>query len=148
MVDSALASFHPAVRAWFLRRFPEGPTEPQVRGWAEIASGRDTLIAAPTGSGKTLAGFLVAIDRLYHAHQTGQDISGATRVVYVSPLKALAVDIAHNLETPLAEIAQAARELGLDPAPISVAVRTGDTTPSHRALQQSPDHDRRGRRRS
>ena len=64
----------------------------------------DTLIAAPTGSGKTLAGFLVAIDALYRAHAHGQDIAGATRVVYVSPLKALAVDIAQNLERPLAEI--------------------------------------------
>ena len=60
----ALASFHPAVRAWFERRFPEGPTEPQARGWPAIARGRDTLIAAPTGSGKTLAAFLVCIDRL------------------------------------------------------------------------------------
>ncbi len=61
----ALASFHPAVRLWFERRFPRGPTEPQARGWPAIASGRDTLIAAPTGTGKTLAAFLVCIDHLY-----------------------------------------------------------------------------------
>ncbi len=61
----ALASFQPAVRTWFERRFPEGPTEPQADGWPAIASGHDTLIAAPTGSGETLAAFLVAIDRLY-----------------------------------------------------------------------------------
>ena len=60
-----LESFHPAVRAWFGRRFPAGPTEPQAGGWTEIAAGRHTLIAAPTGSGKTLAAFLVCIDRLY-----------------------------------------------------------------------------------
>ena len=60
-----LESFHPAVRAWFGRRFPAGPTEPQAGGWQEIAAGRHTLIAAPTGSGKTLAAFLVCIDRLY-----------------------------------------------------------------------------------
>ncbi len=91
------------------------------------------MIAAPTGSGKTLAGFLVAIDQLYKAHAKGEDITGATRVVYVSPLKALAVDIAQNLERPLAEIAAVAIELGLEPAPISVAVRTGDTSASERA---------------
>jgi ATP-dependent helicase Lhr and Lhr-like helicase len=135
-----LAGFHPAVRAWFARRFPEGPTEPQARGWALIAGGRDTLIAAPTGSGKTLAGFLVAIDSLYRAHAAGQDVSGVMRVVYVSPLKALAVDITQNLERPLAEIASVAVELGLQPAPISVAVRTGDTSASQRArmLRQRP----------
>ena len=64
-----LESFHPAVAAWFARRFPDGPTDPQAQGWAEIAAGRHTLIAAPTGSGKTLAAFLVCIDRLYRAHE-------------------------------------------------------------------------------
>ena len=123
---------HPAVAAWFARRFPDGPTEPQARGWDLIAGGQDTLIAAPTGSGKTLAGFLVAIDALYRAHEAGEDVAGVTRVVYVSPLKALAVDIAQNLERPLAEIACVASQLGLRPAPITVAVRTGDTSPSQR----------------
>ena len=65
----ALATFHPAVRSWFERRFALGPTEPQTRGWHEIASGRDTLIAAPTGTGKTLTAFLVCIDRLYREFQ-------------------------------------------------------------------------------
>ena len=60
-----LAPFHPAVRAWFERRFPAGPSAPQTEGWPAIASGEDTLIAAPTGSGKTLAAFLVCIDRLF-----------------------------------------------------------------------------------
>ncbi|HEY2331913.1 MAG TPA: DEAD/DEAH box helicase [Acidimicrobiales bacterium] len=125
--------FHPAVAEWFRRRFPDGPTEPQAQGWPLIASGADTLIAAPTGSGKTLSGFLVAIDALYRAHASGDDIAGTSRVVYVSPLKALAVDIAENLERPLAEIAAVARELGFVPAPITVAVRTGDTTSAQRA---------------
>jgi ATP-dependent helicase Lhr and Lhr-like helicase len=120
--------FHPAVRAWFARRFPDGPTEAQIGGWPAIGERRHTLICAPTGSGKTLAGFLAAIDGLYHAHEAGEPIDGVTRVVYLSPLKALAVDIHTNLEEPLAEIAEVARELGYEPAPITVAVRTGDST--------------------
>jgi ATP-dependent helicase Lhr and Lhr-like helicase len=124
----ALDRFHPAVRAWFERRFPDGPTEAQTAGWPAIAARRHTLICAPTGSGKTLAGFLAAIDALYHAHEAGEPIEGATRVLYLSPLKALAVDIHTNLEEPLAEIAEVARELGHEPAPITVAVRTGDST--------------------
>ncbi len=130
---AAPAGFHPAVAGWFAQRFPDGPTGAQAAGWPLIAAGRDTLIAAPTGSGKTLAGFLVAIDALYRAHAAGQDVASAARVVYVSPLKALAVDIADNLERPLREIAAVASGMGLDPAPISVAVRTGDTTASQRA---------------
>jgi ATP-dependent Lhr-like helicase len=125
--------FHPAVRTWFERRFPDGPTPPQAGGWAEIAAGRHTLIAAPTGSGKTLAAFLVCIDRLYRAHEAGALVAEGPRVVYVSPLKALAVDIQQNLEAPLREIAQVAVELGLDAPAIRVAVRTGDTAPSERA---------------
>ena len=126
-------AFHPAVEEWFRRAFPDGPTAPQEQGWPIIASGRDTLIAAPTGSGKTLAGFLMAINSLYRQHQAGVDVSRGVRVVYVSPLKALAVDVAQNLQRPLAGIAQTAVEMGLTPAPISVAVRTGDTTPAERA---------------
>src|ERR671926_1710325 len=124
--------FHPAVRAWFERRFPDGPTEAQAGGWPAILAGRHALVCAPTGSGKTLAGFLAAIDALYKAHERGETIEGVTRVVYLSPLKALAVDVHTNLEEPLAEIAAVARELGHDPAPISVAVRTGDSTSSQR----------------
>src|SRR6266513_1723124 len=110
---SVLAGFHPAVRAWFESRFPDGPTAPQGEGWAHIASGADTLIAAPTGSGKTLAGFLVCIDRLYRAAERGEQVEGTTQVVYVSPLKALAVDIRQNLQTPLREIAEVATRMGL-----------------------------------
>src|SRR5512134_4024420 len=100
----ALTTFHPAVRAWFERRFPGGPTEPQAAGWPAIAAGEDTLIAAPTGSGKTLAAFLVGIDRLFRAAETDPAGELLTEVVYVSPLKALAADIRENLDRPLAEI--------------------------------------------
>src|SRR6516225_404782 len=129
-----LERFHPAVRTWFERRFPDGPTEAQSGGWPSIAAGRHTLICAPTGSGKTLAGFLAAIDALYQAHAAGREIEGATRVVYLSPLKALAVDVHTNLEQPLEEIAEVARELGYEPAPITVGVRTGDSTSYERQL--------------
>ena len=125
--------FHPAVAEWFRRRFPLGPTDPQRLGWPPIREGRDTLIAAPTGSGKTLAGFLMSINSLYLAAGRGYDVDCGTRVVYVSPLKALAVDVAENLQKPLEGIAAVAAEMGLAPAPIRVAVRTGDTTASERA---------------
>jgi ATP-dependent helicase Lhr and Lhr-like helicase len=129
-----LEPFHPAVCTWFERRFPDGPTDAQAEGWPAIAAGRHTLVCAPTGSGKTLAGFLAAIDALYRAHEAGEAIEGATRVVYLSPLKALAVDVHTNLEEPLAEIAEVARELGYEPAPVTVAVRTGDSTSWERQM--------------
>ncbi|MGH2554243.1 MAG: DEAD/DEAH box helicase, partial [Actinomycetota bacterium] len=134
-------SFHPAIRTWFERRFPEGPTPPQAGGWHEIAAGRDTLIAAPTGSGKTLAAFLVCIDRMYKAHEAGADALEGPQVVYVSPLKALAVDIHQNLEAPLREIREVAAELGLTSPEVRVAVRTGDTAASERAamLRRPPN---------
>ena len=115
VVDTTLVGsveLHPAVAAWFRARFPDGPTEAQTAAWPPIAAGEHTLVAAPTGSGKTLAGFLMAINGLYLAFARGEPITG-TRVVYVSPLKALAVDIAENLERPLAGIAAKATELGL-----------------------------------
>src|SRR3954451_7492050 len=129
-----LERFHPAVRAWFTRRFPDGPTEAQAGGWPGIVSRPHTLVCAPPGSRKTLAAFLTAIDALYHAHDAGERIRGVTRVVYLSPLKALAVDVHTNLEEPLAEIAEMAREIGHEPAPISVGVRTGDSTSSERQM--------------
>jgi ATP-dependent Lhr-like helicase len=129
----AAAAFHPAVRAWFEGRFPEGPTLAQSLGWPHIAAGEDTLIAAPTGSGKTLAGFLVCIDQLYRAAQRGEAVEGQTQVVYVSPLKALAVDIRQNLEAPLAEIASLAAAMGLSAPVLRAEVRNGDTTASARA---------------
>ncbi|MCC6436789.1 MAG: DEAD/DEAH box helicase [Acidimicrobiales bacterium] len=129
----ALDGFHPAVRAWFTERFPDGPSPPQVGGWPAIAAGRDTLIAAPTGSGKTLSGFLVGIDRLYRAHARGEPTAGRLQLIYVSPLRALAVDIKENLERPLQEIATVAKRLGLPAPDIRIGVRTGDTTSSARA---------------
>jgi ATP-dependent Lhr-like helicase len=142
--ERVLESFHPAVRTWFGRRFPAGPTEPQAGGWREIAAGRHTLIAAPTGSGKTLAAFLVCIDRLYRgpsASAGAGEAAAGPAVVYVSPLKALAADIEQNLAAPLAGIAAVARELGLAGPAIRVAVRTGDTTAAERAamLRSPPD---------
>jgi ATP-dependent Lhr-like helicase len=136
-----LDTFHPAVRTWFERRFPEGPTEPQAGGWGEIAGGNHTLIAAPTGSGKTLAAFLVCIDRAYRAHEAGTSLGDGPEVVYVSPLKALAVDIHQNLAAPLRDIGQIAAELGHGAPELRVAVRTGDTAPSERtAMLKRPPH--------
>jgi ATP-dependent Lhr-like helicase len=127
-----LAGFHPAVAEWFRRTYPAGPTEAQALGWRAVAAGQDTLIAAPTGSGKTLAAFLVAINRCYQAAEWGEGRRG-TDVVYVSPLRALTVDVAQNLQRPLAEIAEVARELGHAVPDVRVAVRNGDTPQSDRA---------------
>ncbi|MGH3516488.1 MAG: DEAD/DEAH box helicase [Haloechinothrix sp.] len=136
-----LERFHPAVGVWFERRFPAGPTAPQAGGWRAIAGGSDTLIAAPTGSGKTLAAFLVCIDRLYRAYELSGGVPDGPQVVYVSPLKALAVDIHQNLEVPLREIAAVAAELGLAAPDLRVAVRTGDTAASQRTamLRRPPN---------
>src|ERR1700676_5408709 len=130
---SDMSAFHPVVRAWFERRFPEGPPPAQREGWPEIAAGRNTLIPAPPGSGKTLAGFLGCMDALYRAAGRGEVVEGATQVVYVSPLKALAVDVQQNLETPLREIAAVAAEMGMSLPTLRAEVRTGDTTQSMRA---------------
>ena len=125
------ASFHPVVRAWFGRRF-DAATDAQLRGWEAISEGRDALVAAPTGSGKTLAAFLSSIESLFRRGLAGELPDGID-VVYVSPLKALSNDIQRNLEAPLAEIAEVAREMGIEPPAIRTALRTGDTTASARA---------------
>ena len=131
--------FHPLVQEWFRRKFPE-PTDAQRLGWPEIAAGRHTLIAAPTGSGKTLAAFLVCIDRLIREWLAGTLVDGVN-VAYVSPLKALSNDIERNLNRPLAELNELAKELGLPPLPIRVGVRTGDTPASERqAMLKRPPH--------
>jgi ATP-dependent Lhr-like helicase len=126
----ALDGFSPATRAWFDAAFAE-PTLAQAGAWRAIGKGEDTLVVAPTGSGKTLAAFLWAIDKLA-AVPPPADPKRRCRVLYVSPLKALAVDIERNLRAPLTGIRQAAQRLGLDEPDISVAVRTGDTAAEER----------------
>lgn len=118
--------FGETTRGWFKRSF-SAPTEVQVRGWASIAAGRHTLMLAPTGSGKTLAAFLWCLDRL--AREPSRSIG--TRVVYVSPIKALAYDIERNLRVPLSEL----QALGAANA-IAVDVRTGDTPAKERQRQR------------
>jgi ATP-dependent Lhr-like helicase len=137
----AIASFHPAIRAWFERRFPLGPTEPQALGWPVIAAGGDALVAAPTGSGKTLTAFLLCIDRLYREFEANGSLPEETDVVYVSPLKALSVDVQQNLESPLREIAETAVSMRLTPPAIRVLVRSGDTPAAARAaMLRRPPH--------
>jgi ATP-dependent Lhr-like helicase len=128
-VPSPLDHFTRPVAEWFRSALGE-PTRAQALGWPPIARGESTLLLAPTGSGKTLAAFLVAIDRLL---RTPPDAQRRTRVLYVSPLKALAVDVERNLRAPLAEIQ--ARSSPEDAAHFhapSVGVRTGDTSSSDR----------------
>src|SRR5213082_224143 len=125
-----LDGFSPATRAWFDGAFAE-PTQAQAGAWRAIGKGEDTLVVAPTGSGKTLAAFLWAIDKLA-AVPPPADPKRRTRVLYISPLKALAVDIERNLRAPLTGIRHAAHRLGLSEPDIAVAVRTGDTAPEER----------------
>jgi ATP-dependent Lhr-like helicase len=126
-----LSAFTPQVRIWFENAF-EAPTPAQAQAWPAIATGENVLISAPTGSGKTLAAFLWALDKFVRERSpSGEPPMRGTRLVYVSPLKALSYDIERNLRTPL-------RGLGLD---VSVAIRTGDTPARERAamLRHAPD---------
>lgn len=125
-----LESFAPPTRRWFARSFEAGPTEVQRRGWPAIAAGQHALLIAPTGSGKTLAAFLAGIDRTLH--RDPEEARG-TRILYVSPLKALVYDVERNLRAPLKGILHAAGEDAV--APVRVAVRTGDTSSSDRQRQ-------------
>ena len=135
----SLEHFHPLVDAWFAERFA-APTDPQERGWREIAAGRNTLIAAPTGSGKTLAAFLVCLDGLVRRWLAGE-LEDKTYVVYVSPLKALSNDIHRNLEEPLAQLAERALTAGYGTLPVRAMIRTGDTPASQRqAMLRRPPH--------
>ncbi len=120
-----LDRFDPLIQEWFREQFGE-PTEPQIQGWPAIRQGDDVLISAPTGSGKTLAAFLICIDQLIREARNGE-LPNETRVVYVSPLKALSNDIRKNLETPLAQIRELAEKRGVPLGEIRTAVRTGDT---------------------
>jgi ATP-dependent Lhr-like helicase len=126
----ALAGFRDPVRAWFGHSFA-APTRAQELGWPAIAAGASTLILAPTGSGKTLAAFLAAIDRVMF--DPVPEPAARCRVLYISPLKALAVDIDRNLRAPLVGIARAAERLGLAFHQPAVAIRTGDTPSRERA---------------
>jgi len=136
-----LQDFHPAVAAWFETTFP-APTAAQAGAWPAIRAGQHTLVAAPTGSGKTLTAFLAAIDQLVQESVArGGTLPDETRVVYVSPLKALSNDIHINLEAPLDGIGIELEKLGLPGAPIRTAVRTGDTPQAERNLmRKAPPH--------
>jgi len=130
--------FHPLVDAWVARRFG-APTPAQRQAWPLIAAGEDVLITAPTGSGKTLAAFLACLDRLIRDALAGT-LDDRTRVLYVSPLKALSNDIRVNLDEPLAEMAALGEALGFGRPVVRTAVRTGDTTARERrqAVKQPP----------
>ena len=137
-----LDRFSPATRAWFRGSFA-APTAAQTGAWESISAGRHTLVVAPTGSGKTLSAFLWAIDRLLSPAAGGAAVTPVPtaaegkprpgcRVVYVSPLKALATDVERNLRSPLVGIGHAAARLGLAAPQVRVAVRSGDTPADER----------------
>ena len=134
-----LTLFSPATREWFAGAFA-APTPAQRGAWRAITAGSHTLVVAPTGSGKTLAAFLWSLDRLTAPHPPANP-RRRCRVLYVSPLKALAVDVQRNLRAPLAGIRHAARRLGVPEPDITVGMRTGDTPPQERRsfLRTPPD---------
>ena len=126
-----LGRFSPATRAWFEASF-QAPTAAQLGAWDAISRDEHTLVVAPTGSGKTLSAFLWAIDRIITHPRPAQDQRARCRVLYVSPLKALAVDVERNLRSPLVGIGHAAARLGSPSPAVSVAVRSGDTPAAER----------------
>jgi len=132
-----LAPFHPAVRLWFEAAFAE-PTPAQRKGWGPVFAGESTLLLAPTGSGKTLAAFLVALDRLMFAPDGGP---AGVKILYISPLKALGVDVERNLRAPLVGIQAVAEREGFAQHAPSVGIRSGDTPASERArmIRRPPD---------
>lgn len=130
MAGSALDSFSPATRSWFTGAF-RMPTSAQEGAWRAIGEGSDVLVVAPTGSGKTLAAFLAALDALASTPPPA-DPKKRCRVLYVSPLKALAVDVERNLRSPLTGIRQESVRLGLPEPEIRVGIRSGDTPPAER----------------
>ncbi|MBW3561577.1 MAG: DEAD/DEAH box helicase [Actinobacteria bacterium] len=134
----ALDRFSAPVREWFDTSFP-APTDAQIQGWPAIAEGDHTLILAPTGSGKTLAAFLWAIDRLMTEPEPHP--KQRTRVLYISPLRALAVDVEKNLRAPLRGISLAAERLGEQVVEPEVAIRSGDTPSDERRrmIRNPPD---------
>ncbi len=137
MAGSALDSFSPATRSWFSGAF-SAPTAAQDGAWRAIREGSDVLVVAPTGSGKTLAAFLAALDQLASTPPPA-DARKRCRVLYVSPLKALAVDVERNLRSPLTGIRQESVRLGLPEPEVRVGIRSGDTPPAERrALATRP----------
>ncbi|MDZ4044865.1 MAG: DEAD/DEAH box helicase, partial [Rhodoglobus sp.] len=124
-----LERFSPATREWFEGAFP-APTPAQLGAWEAVSSGQHALVVAPTGSGKTLAAFLWLIDRLIVEPRP----DAGTRVLYISPLKALGVDVERNLRAPLVGVTQTAKRLGMEVPAVSVGVRSGDTTPQDRRM--------------
>ncbi|NKY47937.1 ATP-dependent helicase [Nocardia cerradoensis] len=131
-----MQQFSRPTQEWFDGAFP-APTTAQLGAWEAISAGEHTLVIAPTGSGKTLSAFLWAIDRLATREPT--DGPQRTAVLYISPLKALAVDVERNLRAPLVGITRTAARLGMPAPEISVGVRSGDTTPAdRRTLQRRP----------
>ncbi|MDO5512906.1 ATP-dependent helicase [Corynebacterium sp.] len=152
MTSSILHRFRPQVATWFEEVFA-APTDVQEAAWSAISAGDHALVVAPTGSGKTLAAFLWALNNLVEREGqlalpgTGTGTTGASRsdggvkVLYISPLKALGVDVENNLRAPLGGIARVAQRLGLDVPDITVGVRSGDTPQAERArqLRRPPD---------
>jgi ATP-dependent Lhr-like helicase len=133
---SALDLFHAPTRSWFEAVFP-APTRPQQMGWPAIASGQSTLILAPTGTGKTLTAFLACLDRLMF--EPLPDVKNRCRLLYISPIKALAVDVERNLRAPLIGIEHAAQRASVPYNEPSIFIRTGDTPASERArFMRSP----------
>jgi ATP-dependent Lhr-like helicase len=140
-----LERFGPATQDWFRGAFAE-PTPAQLGAWDAISHGRHALVVAPTGSGKTLSAFLWAIDRIFREKdastpaevkkprrgRSAEPPASPTRVLYISPLKALGVDVERNLRSPLVGIGQSGRRLGITVPGVSVGVRSGDTTSSDR----------------
>jgi ATP-dependent Lhr-like helicase len=136
-VPDVLERFSPATREWFRSAFAE-PTAAQVGAWDAISTGQHALVVAPTGSGKTLSAFLWALDRLASEPAPAEPLHRC-RVLYVSPLKALAVDVERNLRAPLTGIGHAASRLGLPAPQVSVGVRSGDTPANERrAFARTP----------
>ena len=145
-MSDVLDLFSAPVREWFRTSFPE-PTSAQQQGWPAIASGEHTLLLAPTGSGKTLAAFLWALDQLA-VNPTEPGVQGGgprsheqTRVIYISPLRALAVDVERNLRAPLQGMEMAAQRLGTSITVPSVGIRTGDTPADERRVMRKHPPD-------
>ncbi len=138
--DDPLARFHAATRRWFAATLGS-PTEAQARAWPPVQGGRSVLLLAPTGSGKTLAAFLAALDALAFGPPRASASPPGVRVLYVSPLKALGVDVERNLRVPIAGLREAAAAIGVPFREPRVGVRSGDTPPAERArlVREPPD---------